>query len=66
MALISINPATGEEIKSYDEHSVSEINDILYKTKCAQLGMAGYEYVQKECTSKKMARQILNIYEKII
>ena len=36
MALISINPATSEEIKSYDEHSVSEINDILYKTKCAQ------------------------------
>ena len=36
MALISINPATSEEIKSYDEHSVSEINNILYKTKIAQ------------------------------
>ena len=36
MALISTNPATSEEIKSYDEHSVSEINDILYKTKNAQ------------------------------
>ena len=36
MVLISTNPATSKEIKSYDEHSVSEINDILYKAKSAQ------------------------------
>ena len=36
MALISTNPATSEEIKSYHEHSSYEINDIIYKTKNAQ------------------------------
>jgi len=27
--------------------------------------MEGYKYVQKECNSGKMAKQILNIYEKV-
>ena len=36
MALISTNPATSEEIKSYNEHSLEEINDIIHKTKNAQ------------------------------
>ena len=35
------------------------------KKKCKQLGMEGYEFVHNECNSKKMAQQILNIYEKI-
>ena len=36
------------------------------KKKCAWLSMEGYEFVHKECNSKKMAQQILNIYEKIL
>ena len=52
-----------EDFKELSDKIVELLND---KTKCTQLGMAGYEYVQKECTSKKMAHQILNIYEKII
>ena len=36
------------------------------KIKCERLGMEGYEYVHKECNSRKMAKQILNIYEKIV
>ena len=52
-----------EDFKELSNKIVELLND---KTKCTQLGMAGYEYVQKECTSKKMAHQILNIYEKII
>ena len=36
MPLISTNPATSEEIKSYHEHSLYEINDIIHKTKNAQ------------------------------
>ncbi len=47
-----------------------ELSDVIVellndKIKCEQLGMEGYEYVQKECNSRKMAKQILNIYEKI-
>ena len=29
MALVSINPATGEEIQAYPEHSSAEVQDIL-------------------------------------
>ena len=36
------------------------------KIKCERLGMEGYEFVHKECNSKKMAQQILNIYEKMV
>ena len=43
MALISTNPATSEEIKSYHEHSSYEINDIIYKTKSAQQGWQSLE-----------------------
>jgi glycosyltransferase involved in cell wall biosynthesis len=47
-----------------------ELSDVIVellndKIKCERLGMEGYEYVQKECNSRKMAKQILNIYEKI-
>ena len=47
-----------------------ELSDVIIellndKIKCEHLGMEGYEYVQKECNSRKMAKQILNIYEKI-
>ena len=48
-----------------------ELSDVIVellndKIKCERLGMEGYEYVQKECNSRKMAKQILNIYEKIV
>ena len=45
-----------------------ELSDVIVellndKIKCERLGMEGYEYVHKECNSRKMAKQILNIYE---
>ena len=48
-----------------------ELSDVIVellndKIKCERLGREGYEYVHKECNSKKMAKQTLNIYEKII
>ena len=51
-----------ENFKELSDKIVELLND---KIKCAQLGMEGYQYVHKECNSKKMANQILNIYEKI-
>jgi len=36
MALISINPATGDEIKSYPKHSLVEIGYILNQASQAQ------------------------------
>ena len=52
-----------EDFKELSDKIIELLND---KIKCTQLGMEGYQYVQKECNSKKMANQILNIYEKII
>jgi len=48
-----------------------ELSDVIIellndKIKCGRLGMEGYEYVHKECNSMKMAKQVLNIYEKIV
>jgi len=48
-----------------------ELSDVIVellndKIKCEHLGMEGYEYVHKECNSRKMAKQILNIYEKMV
>ena len=48
-----------------------ELSDVIVellndKIKCERLGMEGYEYVHKECNSIKMAKQTLNIYEKIL
>ena len=48
-----------------------ELGDVIVellndKIKCERLGMEGYEYVHKECNSRKMAKQILNIYEKMV
>ena len=42
---------------------VELLND---KIKCERLGMQGYEFVHGECDSKKMARKILKVYEKIV
>ena len=47
-----------------------ELSDVIVellndKIKCERFGMEGYKYVQKECNSGKMAKQILNIYEKV-
>ena len=51
-----------EDFKELSDKIIELLND---KIKCAQLGIEGYQYVQKECNSKKMTHQILNIYEKI-
>ena len=51
-----------EDFKGLSDKIIELLND---KIKCTQLGMEGYQYVQKECNSKKMTHQILNIYEKI-
>ena len=53
------------ETENYKELSDMIIELLNDKKKCTQLGMEGYEYVHKECNSKKMGQQILNIYEKI-
>ena len=50
-----------EDFKELSDKIVELLDD---KTKCERFGMEGYEYVHKECNSKKMAQQILNIYEK--
>ena len=53
------------ETENYKELSDVIIELLNDKKKCAQLGMEGYLFVHKECNSKKMAQQVLNIYEKI-
>jgi glycosyltransferase involved in cell wall biosynthesis len=53
------------ETENYKELSDMIIELLNDKKKCAQLGMEGYLFVHKECNSKKMAQQVLNIYEKI-
>ena len=57
---ILVEPGNFEEL---GDVIVELLND---KIKCERLGMEGYEYVRKECNSRKMAKQILNIYEKIV
>ena len=52
------------ETGNYKELSDMIIELLNDKKKCARLGMEGYEFVHKECNSKRMAQQILNIYEK--
>ena len=57
---ILVEPGNFEEL---GDVIVELLND---KIKCERLGIEGYEYVHKECNSRKMAKQILNIYEKIV
>jgi len=57
---ILVEPGNFEELGAV---IVELLND---KIKCERLGMEGYEYAHKECNSRKMAKQILNIYEKIV
>ena len=57
---ILVEPGNFEELSDV---IVELLND---KIKCERLGMEGYEYVHKECNSRKMAKQILNIYEKMV
>ena len=52
-----------ENFKELSDMILELLND---KAECERLGMAGYDYVHKECNSAKMTKQILNIYEKII
>jgi len=52
------------ETENYKELSDTIIDLLNDKKKCERLGMEGYEFVHKECNSKRMAQQILNIYEK--
>ena len=54
------------ETENYKELSDVIIDLLNDKKKCELLGMEGYEFVHKECNSKRMAQQILNIYEKSI
>ena len=54
------------ETENYKELSDTIIDLLNDKKKCERLGMEGYEFVHKECNSKRMAQQILNIYEKSI
>ena len=54
------------EPENYKELSSMIIELLNDKQKCMHLGMEGYEFVYKECNSKKMTQQILNIYKKII
>jgi len=57
---ILVEPGNFEEL---GDVIVELLND---KIKCERLGMEGYEYVHKECNSIKMAKETLNIYEKIV
>jgi len=57
---ILVEPGNFEEL---GDVIVELLND---KIKCERLGMEGYEYVHKECNSRKMAKQMLNIYEKMV
>ena len=52
-----------ENFKQLSEMITELLND---NTECERLGMNGYEYVHKECNSRNMAKQMLNIYEKTI
>ena len=52
-----------ENFKELSDMITELLND---KVKCERLGLEGYEYVHRQCNSKKMAEQILNIYEKIL
>ena len=52
-----------ENFKELSDVIVELLND---KIKCERLRMEGYEYVHKECNSIKMAKETLNIYEKIV
>ena len=57
---ILVEPGNSKDLSSV---IIELLND---KRKCEQLGLEGYEYVHKECNSERMAKQVLNIYEKII
>ena len=52
-----------ENFKQLSEMITELLND---NTECERLGMNGYEYVHKECNSRNIAKQMLNIYEKTI
>ena len=54
------------EPRNFKELSDAIIELLGDKIKCERFGMEGYEYVHKECNSKEMMKQILNIYEKIV
>ena len=52
------------EMENFKELSDKIVELLDDKTKCERFGMEGYDYVHKECNSKKMTQEILNIYEK--
>ena len=57
---ILVEPGNSKDLSSV---IIELLND---KRKCDQLCLEVYEYVHKECNSERMAKQVLNIYEKII
>ena len=61
----------GKDSILVESGNFKELSDVIIellndKIKCGRLGMEGYEYVHKECNSIKMAKETLNIYEKIV
>ena len=52
------------ESENFNELSNKIIELLNDKTKCRELGMNGYEHVQKECNSQEMVKHMLEIYEK--
>ena len=61
----------GKDSILVESGNFKELSDVIIellndKIKCERLGTEGYEYVHKECNSMKMAKQVLNIYEKIV
>ena len=53
------------ESENFSELSDKIIELLDNKTKCKELGMNGYEHVQKECNSQEMVQHMLKIYEKV-
>ena len=63
MALVSINPATGEEIQTYSEHSELEVQKILDQTVEAQKKWAATDLEFRLILPRaKKYRHTLNIH----
>ena len=51
-----------ENFNELGDKIIELLND---KTKCKELGMNGYEHIQKTCNSQEMVQHMLRIYEKV-
>ena len=52
------------ESENFNELGNKIIELLNDKTKCKELGMNGYEHIQKTCNSQEMVQHMLRIYEK--